>query len=425
MRGVSCRLRTRFSPVRAVRNGIRMMPLTGSAEKNISHRPTANPARIFKRFSGSLPFTAGVLMFLTAGQAVPVFGEGPPTVRLLLEERVRGSVVTGPSLQVQKRVHQSWEPVLEGRSTATFQVRGGEIRLEGTEVTASAYRIKSSRGFLSYGGQPLRGYLTITLSREGLAVVSHLPLESYLEGVVNGEIDSSWPMEAVKAQVVAARSYALFRMRGEGTLYDLKTDVSDQVYAGLRSEDSRAGEAVRLTRGQALTRDGSPIEAFYHASCGGRTSSAQEVWGIVQPSLPGVVCGACDDAPYARWNLSLDRGRITEAIRTLYPRVSSPKSLGIHRRTTDGRVLTLYVETADGRVLVDAGDFRKVIGYRQLPSTRFSLGMAGERIVLTGEGYGHGVGLCQWGTRGGALAGMDYRQILSKYYPGAELIKVY
>ncbi len=425
MRGVFCCLRTRLSPGRAVRPGTRVMALPGAAEKRISHRPVENPVWISNWFSRSLPFTAAVLVLLSAVQAVPAFGEDPPHVRLLLEEKVTGSVVTGPSLQVQKRVRHSWEPVLEGRTTATFQIRGGEIGLEGTELTASAYRIKSARGFLAYGGQPLRGYLTITGSREGLTVVSHMPLESYLEGVVNGEIDSSWPMEAVKAQVVAARSYALFRMQGEGTLYDLKTDVSDQVYAGLRSEDPRAGEAVRLTRGQVLTSNGSPIEAFYHASCGGRTSSALEVWGIVQPSLSGVVCGACDDAPHARWNLSLDRGRITEAIRILYPRVRSPRSLGIHRRTTDGRVLTLYVETAEGRVLVDAGDFRKVLGYRQLPSTRFSLGMAGETIVLTGEGYGHGVGLCQWGARGSALAGMDYRQILGKYYPGAEVRRIY
>ena len=99
--------------------------------------------------------------------------------------------------------------------------------------------------------------------------------------------------------------------------------------------------------------------------------------------------------------------------------------MGFHRRSPDGRVQTLFVPTEDGRILVDGGEFRKVLGYRRLPSTRFHFGMSGDRIVLTGSGYGHGVGLCQWGARGSALRGMDHRQILRKYYTGAEIRRAY
>jgi stage II sporulation protein D len=105
--------------------------------------------------------------------------------------------------------------------------------------------------------------------------------------------------------------------------------------------------------------------------------------------------------------------------------LSAIRSFGIHRRTEDGRVLILFIDTGKGRTLVDAGDFRKVIGYQKLLSTRFSLAVAGDRVIFRGAGYGHGVGLCQWGARGGALRGMTYRQILAKYYLGAKIRKAY
>ena len=252
-----------------------------------------------------------------------------------------------------------------------------------------------------------------------------MPLESYLAGVVNGEVDSSWPMDAVKAQVVAARSYALYQKNNQALYYDLKTDITDQVYAGVDSEDERAVEAVKKTRGQVLYKDGELIQAFFHSSCGGSTTSALEVWGVAQPAQGGVYCGECEEAPYAHWSLPLDAGEIVGAVKTLYSSVDSVRSMGIHRRTRDGRVQTLFVETGEGRVLIDAGDFRKVMGYRRLPSTKFSLGISSDGIVLTGEGYGHGVGLCQWGARGSALRGMDYKQILRKYYVGAEIRRAY
>jgi stage II sporulation protein D len=252
-----------------------------------------------------------------------------------------------------------------------------------------------------------------------------MPLESYLAGVVNGEIDSSWPMEAVKAQVVAARTYALFRMKNSALPYDLKTDVSDQVYAGVRSEDERAVRAVKATRGEALYKDEELIPAFFHSSCGGTTASALEVWGVAQPAQESVYCGECEDAPFASWRLPLDHAEIRKAVRTLYPDAGEVYSLGIHRRGGDGRVRTLFAETGGGRLLIDAGELRKVLGVKRLPSTKFSLGLSGGRIILNGEGYGHGVGLCQWGARGGALRGLDYRQILRKYYVGAEIKKIY
>ena len=356
---------------------------------------------------------------------LPVLGDDSPTVRLLLDDNLSRAVVSGSTLHIAKQDNASWKPVISRIRMVAFRpVRDG-VQLDGSDVVAPAFRIESKKGMLKYSGRPHRGYLTILANGGRLLVVSHMPLEQYLIGVVNGEIDSSWPMDAVKAQVVAARSYALYQMNTKALSYDLKIDVTDQVYAGVNSEDDRAEQAVKLTRGQALYKDGDLIQAFFHSSCGGSTTSAREVWGMAQPAQEGVYCGECGEAPYSRWNLSPQAGELARAVKKLYPHIDGVRSIGIHTRSNDGRVQTLFVETGKGRVLIDAGDFRKEMGYRRLPSTRFSLGMSDGRIVLTGEGYGHGVGLCQWGARGSATRGMDYRQILRKYYVGAEIRSAY
>ena len=351
--------------------------------------------------------------------------DNSPIVRLLLDEGLDRVVVHGSSLKVEELENGSFMPVIHKMRMVGFSAASGRARLDGSAKMAAVYRVKSEKGMLRYAGHLHRGYLTIRAYSGKLMVVSHMPLDSYLMGVVNGEIDSSWPMDAVKAQVVAARSYALYQLNAGSPYYDLKTDVSDQVYAGFESEDERAKKAVSMTRGQVLYGVNGLIQAYFHSSCGGITSSAREVWGFGFAQFKGVNCGECGDSPYARWKLSPDPMELVKAVRRLYPDMDTVSSIGIHRRSDTGRVQTLTVETGRGNFLIDAGEFRKAMGYRRLPSTKFSMGNSDGRIVLTGEGYGHGVGLCQWGARGSALRGMDYRQILMKYYPGVEIRRAY
>ena len=366
-------------------------------------------------------------LFLTFQIITPisVHGAQSPVVRLLLAEDLPRAVVNGSSLKVEKLVNGSFKPVINKIRMAGFSPASRGVRLDGSDAVAAVFRIKPETGMFRYAGRLHRGYLSIRVNSGKLMVVCHMPLESYLIGVVNGEIDSSWPLDAVKAQVVASRSYALYQINTAFPYYDLKINVFDQVYAGFESEDERAEKAVAMTRGQVLYGENGVIQAFFHSSCGGNTSSAREVWGFGFAPLKGVYCGECEEAPYARWNLSADPMELVRAVRILYPRVNTVRSIGIHKRSSDGRVQTLFIETGKGRVLIDAGEFRKAMGYKRLPSTKFSLGKSDGRIVFMGEGYGHGVGLCQWGARGCALKGMDYRQILKKYYPGAEIRRAY
>jgi stage II sporulation protein D len=334
-------------------------------------------------------------------------------------------VLKGQGLVIEGELSAGWKEIVRDVSAAAFEVSGNRIRLKGSPIRALQYRVTDSSRFVSWGRKRWRGALALSRDRNGISLVNHMKMELYLVGLVNGEISSSWPEEAVKAQVVAARTYAMTRMAEADGVYDLKTDVSDQVYAGVAAEDNRAARAVNATRGLALYNGKELVPAYYHSSCGGSTSDISEVWGIESPSLTGVTCGQCGDSPRSSWEVPMKMGEVSRAIKDLFPRARKITTLGVHHRTTDGRVTALFTDTAGGRILLDADDFRRTVGYFKLPSTRFRIYSENGMIVFRGGGFGHGIGLCQWGSRGMALENADYKQILKTYYPGAELRTVY
>lgn len=371
------------------------------------------------------PIVLALLLVWVPVWAAPATAAPEPDVRLMLASGQQALVISGKDLVVEGELSGGWRRIVKGVARAAFRVSGSRIRLAGTGIRAIRYRITDRSGLVGWDGRRWRGALYLHRDRQGISLVDRTGLEAYLMGLVNGEISSGWPMEAVKAQVVAARTYALYRMSRSSGIYDLKTDTSDQVYAGVASEDAMAARAVKLTRGLALYYDGALVPAFYHSSCGGSTSDAYEVWGISHPSLTGTRCGYCDDAPRSSWEVSLPVPEVAKIIGKLFPGADGIMSLGVHRRTIDGRVTVLFTDTDGGRLLIDANDFRQAVGYVRLPSTRFKLRQDGGRIVFTGRGFGHGVGLCQWGGRGMAMTGANFERILLKYYHGAEIRRAY
>ena len=352
-----------------------------------------------------------------------------PVVRVLVDEGIHRVVLRGRDLTVERGDSHGWRRVFKGLRGVYFTDRGGGIHLEGSSVDSSRFRIRSPGGTLRYVGKNgdnlRRGFVVITSDPGGMTVVNHVPLESYLVGLVNGEIDSKWPSEAVKAQVVAARTFALYRMQADEALYDVRGDTGDQVYHGAGGEDESAAKAVKATRGMAIYYDGDLVPAFYHSSCGGRTADAKDVWGTPHPALKSVICGDCGDAPRSGWRVVMESREIQGILQRLYPGIGTVRRFGVHRRSPDGRVSVLFFDTDTGSTLLDSGDFRREAGYTRLPSTLFVMSGAGGKVVFAGRGYGHGVGLCQWGSRGAALKGWDYRRILKKYYTGVEIRKAY
>jgi stage II sporulation protein D len=327
---------------------------------------------------------------------------------------------------------------LDGRGVLLTDLAGESVRLslplvvrrhrEGITVNGRVMRglVASAPAAVTVNGKGYRGKMEITAGERGLLAVNELPLEEYLIGLINCEISSQWPMEAIKAQAVIARSYAMYQKDARfAAPYHLEATVMDQVYEGCDIEDSRAARGVKETAGEVLTYNGAIIQAFYHSSCGGHTEASVNVWGFPLPYLRGVDCAYCLKAPNSRWELSLPLAKIETSLKTAGVQATGLRDIRPGQLNASGRLIDLTFVTSRGRSVMTAVNFRKALGYSTIRSTNFDLILTGDDVRFAGTGYGHGVGLCQWGAKQRAADGFDYREILSYYYPGVTLEKVY
>ena len=303
------------------------------------------------------------------------------------------------------------------------------------------------------GGKAYRGALELVPTDSGILTVNVLPMEEYLRGVVPLEIGDRPPGEraAVEAQAVAARSYTVTRLlssragKGRSMAFDLIASVGDQVYGGRDAERPVSDEAVRLTSGLVLLHAGQVVTAPFYSTCGGETAAAEEVWRSdgephlkrVSDRIPGSDRYYCDIAPRFAWTRVLSGTELDGAVqRYLGAYQSLPtggpgpvRDLSVESRTPSGRVATLVIQTQKGTYRVRGNDARSVLrssGGELLNSAYFSVtteSAAGHltRAVIRGNGYGHGVGMCQWGAIGRSRAGQDVRAILRTYFPGTTI----
>jgi stage II sporulation protein D len=344
-----------------------------------------------------------------------------------------------------------------GGARLTAHSRGGEIvladdRSRETRHGGSVVVRAAGRGaLLAVGGRRYRGEVMLHSAAGGLLIVNRLPIEEYLRGVVPLEIGPRTAQEraAVEAQAIAARSYALVRLRPESaTRFDLVANVTHQVYGGADAELPLSDEAVQATEGMVITYAGRIVDAVYHSTCGGSTAAASEVWRsgdqpYLQPvsdRIPGSDRHYCDVSPRFRWTREIGRDELTTLLgRYLrsYAEVGSagpgtPRSVAVDGLTPSGRVRTLVITTDRGRYTLRGNDMRYVLRESSgaiLGSTYFSVenhspGGVLDRLTLLGAGYGHGIGLCQWGAIGRARAGQDFRSILGTYYPGTRVERI-
>lgn len=295
---------------------------------------------------------------------------------------------------------------------------------DGLLVNGVSYRrlIFSAPSAVYVNAKPYRGVAEITLADKGLLVVNELPLEDYLVGLINCEISSAWPIEAIKAQAVIARSYALNRKDArKNAPYHLESSVIDQVYDGCLIEDSRARRGVSETAGEVLTYNNAIIQAFYHSNCGGKTESSENVWGASLPYLKGVDCQYCLTSGYVPWEQKLALREIEEKLKAAGLKVAGVYDIRAGVRNSRGRLGNIIIVSSRGELSVSGDQFRKTVGYGVIKSTNFTVKAANGEVSFSGLGNGHGVGLCQWGSKQRSLDGFGYAEILSYYYPGTEL----
>ncbi len=299
----------------------------------------------------------------------------------------------------------------------------GDDVLVGGAVSRGPVKFAPEDGFIYVDDRSYRGVVEVASTGGRLMVVDELPMEDYLVGVINSEISSSWPVEAVKAQAVVARTYASFqRSKRAGEFYHLEGGVLGQAYDGASGEDSAATDAVRKTRSEVLTYDHEIALTVYHANAGGRTESSREVWQKDYPYLRSVESRYDDLDPRYDWELELTADELRERLARAGFRIGLPEAIIPEDTTGTGRVKTLIVKDSYNRgVRLRGEDLRRVIGYSELRSTMFEVTQSGYLFIFKGRGSGHGVGLSQWGAKGMAEAGEGYRDILRHYYPGTRL----
>jgi len=269
----------------------------------------------------------------------------------------------------------------------------------------------------------LRGIVDIIRTeKKALLVVNHLDVEKYLYGVLYHEMPHYWPMEALKAQAVAARTFALYRKKiMVDKDYDVTSDIYSQVYGGHSSERRQTRKAVDQTKGKALTYEGEILPSYYHSICAGRTENANEVFGIDLPPLKGVLCPYCRGAKGMRWKASFSLKDIEKRLNAYGIKVKGLTSITAGKREASGRLKTLKIKDKNGSREIKGYKFRLALGPNKIRSTDFTIKTTRRGVYFKGEGWGHGVGMCQWGVFGMAKKRYNYQKILRYYYPGAKI----
>lgn len=364
----------------------------------------------------------------------------------------------------QTKIFVSWK-------NGTLFIDNKPVKATGIEMEYETEK-KDAAGVFEVNRKTYRGKITLKTANAGLTVINTLPVETYLDGVVAGEMPDDWPAEALKAQAVAARTFALYNIgRHESEGFDLCASTHCQVYGGAGMEQPHAVAAVKATRGEVLTYGGKLITALFHTSSGGQTENSEDVWGSYFPYLRSVK-DSDQEAPFYRWTVKYTAADIEKRLQAAGISVGKLQAIGISPlkdnapaafdRSAAGRVKKLQFIGTQGSTEMSGDRVRAILG---LKSTYFDVemlvpadkkidvpigpyykkeiavdlppykekglytdpaslhrisGRPEEYISFEGRGWGHGLGLSQWGAKAMAKT-MTCQQILQHYYTGAEI----
>lgn len=380
------------------------------------------------------------------------FSQSSTTVRVRLSKLQLTFAATGQDITFQGQA-ASYRPVAISRSNSVSVTRA---RVQGqwvwkiqnnekTEIKATPLLSLSGSG-LTAEGKSLPSRLLFSANKNKFDVIGALPLEDYLVGVLASEMPLSWPEESLKAQAIAARSYTLATLsERKDQLFHVESDIQDQVFRHIihgvdhHALVEKAFQAVKQTEGMILISGNTKkvLRAYYHADCGGKTSSSRQVWGVGE-NQGSVVDEFCPSNPKASWSLALSAEALQNKLAQILPQASSTSDsllasrligLETFRGGPKERAQSVRLRFENGHeTQVLADKFRAALGYSNLKSTHFevrkTLSQNETTFTFDGKGFGHGVGLCQWGSRMMAQQKRTAAEILNHYYPQARTEKL-
>jgi stage II sporulation protein D len=300
---------------------------------------------------------------------------------------------------------------LQPQQGLVAQASNDEIKVGDTQV-AQLWVKPQQGGYIWIGDRWYRGAVQVVSTDKKLIAVNHVNLEQYLYSVLGAEMSPTFPAEALKAQAVAARTYALYRSQSTSQKpFDVDSTQASQVYRGLSSEADTTQSAVNATLGQIMTYQSKPILAAFHAASGGHTENVEDIWTSQVPYLRGVPDYDLGTPGY-EWSKTFSYSELSKSLK-----VNNIKSITPDRTTQFGSVVSLNI-VGDTSITLKGSQVRTALKLRSL---RFKIVTTPTGVLFTGRGYGHGLGMSQWGAYNLAQQGMKYSSILAHYYQGVEL----
>ena len=367
--------------------------------------------------------TLTVLVVCSMAMPGRVVAAGPAVRVLIAEGRTSLTVASGGGLTTTDASGRRILAQRAGRESLRLLLKGDAVVIREAKTSAPLVIVWPGRlPTVDLEGQSYRGRLEIRRLNGSLAAVNVVDLEEYLQGVLKDEIPPGWPTEAARAMAVVARTYAVYQMEQNlGGFFHLRATTASQVYGGATGEDIRTSSAVQATRGQILTVAGQPIAAFYHSCSGGTTEDALNVFG---PNFDTVI-GVRDDfslsCPYVLWVQRLSIQQVEQGLqRAGYP-IGSLQGIENLERSRTGRILRLAIRHGRGTLTLEGKRFREALGNDVIRSTDFEVQADSAGFTFVGRGWGHGVGLSQWGAKEMADLAYQYPDILKFYYPLAQI----
>jgi len=287
-------------------------------------------------------------------------------------------------------------------------------------------RINSQSQKFRLNDREYRGDIVIIRQKNmKLLLVNYIDIDDYLKGVLPKEVSPRWDMEALKAQAVVARTYALFQeLNSSARDYSLEKTVASQVYGGATSESDSTSRAVESTRGEIMLYQGNIFPAYFSADCGGHTTRPETVWDTYPNDvMGGVACPYCRSSKHHDWSRTITLQEIEKGLRAKKLYDGDIFSVEGTKMDASGRVTEFVVHGSTGSVAIQGNRFRIAVGPQHLRSTRIrKMRLVGDGYFFEGFGWGHGVGFCQWGSKAMAEAGYTYRQIVRYYFQKAAII---
>ena len=285
--------------------------------------------------------------------------------------------------------------------------------------------VESDKNILYVDNIGYRGKIELHNVQGRIYVINILDIDEYLYSVVPSEMPSSWNMEALKSQAVASRTYAYYFIlkNKDKTIYDLDSTTNFQVYKGISAETKSSIEAVNRTAGIIMTYNGEPIISYFHSTSGGKTSDDKDVWPDSNFSyLKSVECNYGKDSPHSEWEYTISMDEIASALNKKYKMIDQISKISFKRH--NDRIIEVTVQHNNGTITLTGNEFRLLLNPQKLRSTYFTIKQDKNQFLLSGKGWGHGVGMCQWGAKGRGENGFKYEEILKHYYKDVKFTKI-